>query len=146
MRDVAYGIYPYTTSSHCLAGYAPLGGGAPELVLDRVIGVTKAYASCVGAGPFVTEHEPEEADALRDRWGEYGVATGRPRGLGHYDAFASRYGARLQGATSLALTNLDQLTGTPELKVCVGYDSRGTALDDSLSDETSRLPSPATRH
>lgn len=128
MRDVTYGIYPYTTSSHCLASYAGIGGGAPELVLEEVVGVTKAYASCVGAGPFVTEYEPEQGNLLRERWGEYGVATGRPRRLGHFDVFASRYGAQIQGATRLALTNLDQLSGIGPLKICVGYQRNGTNL------------------
>ncbi|HEX9890159.1 MAG TPA: adenylosuccinate synthase [Nitriliruptorales bacterium] len=129
MRDLIYGIYPYTTSSNCLAAYASLGGGAPELQLDQVVGVVKAYASCVGAGPFVTEFGPEVADPLRERWGEFGAATGRPRRLGHFDAFATRYGATIQGATALALTNLDQLSGTGPLQVCVGYRIDGRDLD-----------------
>ncbi|MCS0639658.1 adenylosuccinate synthase [Streptomyces sp. LP05-1] len=122
LRDLYFGIYPFTTSSNCLAGHAPVGIGVPWARVDRVVGVTKAFASCVGAGPFVTEYDEERADRLRRQWGEYGSTTNRPRRLGAFDAVATRYGARVQGAGEIALTNLDQLTGTGELPVCTGYE------------------------
>ncbi|MFL6163786.1 MAG: adenylosuccinate synthase [Jatrophihabitantaceae bacterium] len=128
LRDLYYGIYPYTTSSNCLAGYAPVGMGLPWARVDQVVGVTKAFASCVGSGPFVTEFEPNQADRLRRRWQEYGATTGRPRRLGAFDAVATRYGVRLQGADEIALTNLDQLSGIGELQVCVGYRLAGHAI------------------
>ncbi|WP_461025973.1 adenylosuccinate synthase [Streptomyces sparsus] len=125
LRDLYYGIYPFTTSSNCLAGHAPVGAGVPWARLDRTVGVTKAFSSCVGAGPFVTEFDEERADRLRRQWGEYGATTNRPRRLGAFDAVATRYGARIQGADEIALTNLDQLTGIGELRICTAYENNG---------------------
>jgi adenylosuccinate synthase len=121
LRDVYFGIYPFTTSSNCLAGHAPVGIGVPWARVDHTVGVTKAFSSCVGAGPFVTEFDEERADRLRRRWGEYGSTTNRPRRLGAFDAVATRYGARMQGADEIAVTNLDQLTGVGDLQLCVAY-------------------------
>lgn len=110
LRDIDFGIYPYTSSSNTVAAYAPVGAGVPGLKLDKVIGIMKAYSSCVGEGPFTCEMFGEEADRLREAGGEYGAATGRPRRVGGFDAVASRYGVRMQGADELALTKLDVLS------------------------------------
>jgi adenylosuccinate synthase len=130
LRDLYYGIYPFTTSSNCLAGHAPVGIGVPWARVDATVGVTKAFSSCVGAGPFVTEFDEDRADRLRRKWGEYGATTNRPRRLGEFDAVATRYGVRLQGADEVAVTNLDQLTGIGELQVCVAYERDGHAVRD----------------
>ena len=110
LRDLDYGIYPYTTSSNALAAYAPIGSGLPEAKLDEVIGVVKAYSTCVGEGPFVCEWFGADADLLREAGGEYGAKTGRPRRVGPLDLVATRYGVQVQGATALALTKLDVLS------------------------------------
>ena len=110
LRDIDFGIFPYTSSSSTLAAYAPLGAGIPARKLDNVVGIMKAYSSCVGEGPFVCEFFGEAAHALREAGGEYGAATGRPRRVGGFDVVASRYGVMLQGADELALTKLDTLS------------------------------------
>jgi adenylosuccinate synthase len=125
LRDIDYGIYPYTTSSQTLAAYAPIGAGIPGCKLDRVIGVTKAYSSCVGEGPFAVEMFGEEAETLRKAGGEYGAATGRPRRVGGFDVVASRYGVITQGADELALTKLDVLSNFDKIPVCVAYNIDG---------------------
>ncbi|WP_330460668.1 adenylosuccinate synthase [Streptomyces sp. NBC_00820] len=130
LRDILHGIYPYTTSASTLAGYAPVGSGLPGAPLARVTGVMKAFSTCVGEGPFVTEEHGEWADALRKASGEYGVNTGRPRRIGHFDAVASRYGVLLQGAGELALTKLDSLSGLPELRICTSYEIDGRTTGD----------------
>ena len=130
LRDIDYGIYPYTSSSTTLAAYAPIGAGIPGRKLDRVVGVMKAYSSCVGEGPFTCELFGPEADALREAGGEYGAATGRPRRVGPFDIPASRYGVRVQGADELALTKLDVLSYLPEIPVCTRYIVGGTARLD----------------
>ena len=117
LRDIDYGIYPFTSSSSPLAAYAPVGCGLPSLKVDRVVGVTKAYSTCVGQGPFVGELEGEEADKLREAGAEYGAATGRPRRVAWMDLVATRYGTALQGATELALTKLDVLSYLDEIPV-----------------------------
>ena len=111
LRDIDFGIFPYTSSSSSIAAYAPVGAGIPGHKLDGSIGIMKAYASCVGEGPFTCEFFGEEAHALREAGGEYGAATGRPRRVGGFDVVASRYGVMMQGATELALTKLDVLSG-----------------------------------
>ncbi|PYI53414.1 adenylosuccinate synthase [Paenibacillus flagellatus] len=124
LRDPDHGIYPYSTSSSTLAGFATVGAGLPPYAIDRVIAVTKAYSSCVGAGPFVSELHGDEAEELRKRGGdagEYGATTGRPRRVGWFDAVATRYGAMVQGATEIALTNLDVLGYLDRIPVCVAY-------------------------
>jgi len=128
LRDVYFGIYPYTSSSCPLAGFAGVGAGLARTP-TRVIGVVKAFSTCVGAGPFVTELPSDFADSFREMANEYGAATGRPRRIGHFDALASAYGVRVQGATELALTKLDCLSGIDPLKICVGYEVDGTRLD-----------------
>ncbi|MBW4085033.1 adenylosuccinate synthase [Paenibacillus sp. S150] len=128
LRDPDNGIYPYSTSSSTLAGFAAVGAGIPPYAIKRIVAVTKAYSSCVGAGPFVDEIFGEEADELRRLGGdagEYGATTGRPRRMGWFDAVATRYGCMLQGATEIALTNLDVLGYRDTIPVCVAYELNG---------------------
>ena len=125
LRDIDYGIYPYTTSSQTLAAYAPIGAGIPGMKLDGVVGVIKAYSSCVGEGPFTAEFFGEEAAAMREAGAEYGSATGRPRRVGGFDIPASRYGVQVQGADELALTKLDVLSYLDKIPVCTAYEIDG---------------------
>jgi adenylosuccinate synthase len=132
LRDPDHGIYPYSTSSSTLAGFATVGAGLPPYAIDRVIAVTKAYSSCVGAGPFVTELFGSEAEELRRRGGdagEYGATTGRPRRVGWFDAVATRYGCAVQGATEVALTNLDVLGYLDEIPLCTAYETETGRTD-----------------
>ena len=121
LRDLDYGIYPYTTSSNTLASYAPIGSGFPETEINHVVGVAKAYSTCVGEGPFVCEMFGEEAKGLREEGLEYGAKTGRPRRVGPIDIVATRYGAEVQGATEIALTKLDVLSYMEKIPVCTCY-------------------------
>ena len=130
LRDIDFGIYPFTSSSNTIAAYAPIGSGIPNHKLDNVVGVMKAYSTCVGEGPFTCELFGEEADKLREAGGEYGAATGRPRRVGPFDLPASRYGVRMQGADEIALTKLDVLSGFEKLPVCVAYDVNGKITRD----------------
>ena len=125
LRDIDFGIYPYTSSSSTLAGFAPIGAGIPGLRLNNAVGIMKAYSTCVGEGPFTAEMFGDEAKALRDAGGEYGAATGRPRRVGPFDVPASRYGIRVQGADCIALTKLDVLSYLDKIPVCVAYDVDG---------------------
>jgi adenylosuccinate synthase len=125
LRDIDYGIYPYTTSSQTLAAYAPIGAGIPGVKLDRVTGIMKAFSSCVGEGPFTVEMSGDEAAALREAGAEYGAATGRPRRVGGFDVPASRYGVQVQGADELALTKLDVLSYLDKIPVCTAYEIDG---------------------
>jgi len=129
LRDIDYGIYPYTTSSQTLAAYAPIGAGIPGAKMDNVIGVMKAYSSCVGEGPFTAELFGEEAAHLREAGAEYGAATGRPRRVGGFDVPASRYGVQMQGADELALTKLDVLSYLDKIPVCVAYEVDGVKTE-----------------
>lgn len=129
LRDIDYGIYPYTSASTTLAAYAPIGAGVPQLKLDESIGIMKAYSSCVGEGPFTCEMFGEEAEALREAGGEYGAATGRPRRVGGFDVVASRYGAMMQGCTCIALTKLDVMSYMDKIPVCVAYELDGNRID-----------------
>lgn len=130
LRDIEYGIYPYTSSSSPLSAYAPLGSGAPSIKIDKVLGIMKAYSSCVGEGPFVVEMEGEEAEKLRNAGGEYGAATGRPRRVGAFDVVASRYGINCQAATEVALTKLDILSSYEEIPICTYYEIDGQRVDE----------------
>ena len=130
LRDPDFGIVPYTTSSNTLASYAPIGSGLTDLKLDKVIGVVKAYSTCVGEGPFVTEWFGKDAEALRTAGAEFGAKTGRPRRVGPLDLVATRYGVRLQGATSLALTKLDVLSYLETIPVCTAYRIGGQCTGD----------------
>ena len=134
LRDLDYGIYPYTTSSNAISAYAPVGSGLPSAKLNEVIGVVKAYSTCVGEGPFVCEMFGDEADALRSAGFEYGAKTGRPRRVGPLDIVATRYGVQVQGATNIALTKLDVLSYMDRIPVCTKY------LVDGL--ETNEFPFP----
>jgi adenylosuccinate synthase len=140
LKDPDFGIYPFVTSSSTLAGYGCVGAGAPPTQFSDVIAVTKAYSSAVGGGDFVSEIFGEEAETLRQRGGdkgEYGATTGRPRRVGWFDAVATKYGCRMQGATQAVLTAIDVLGYLDEIPVCVGYE-----IDGKLETEfpvTSRL-------
>ena len=135
LRDLDFGIYPYTTSSNAVAAYAPVGSGLPSAKIDEVIGVVKAYSSCVGEGPFTCEWFGEEAERLREAGSEFGAKTGRPRRVGPIDLVATRYGVQTQGATNIALTKLDVLSYMDRIPVCARYE-----LDGALTDE---FPFPA---
>ena len=134
MKDPDMGIYPMVTSSSTLAGYGAVGAGIPPYEIKKIICVTKAYSSAVGAGAFVSEIlDEDKAKELRDRGGdkgEYGATTGRPRRVGWFDAVATRYGCRVQGATDVALTNIDVLGYLDEIPVCVGYEIDGKVTKD----------------
>jgi adenylosuccinate synthase len=121
MRDIDWGTYPYVTSSSPIPGGASIGAGLPAVAIDKVIGVAKAYTTAVGAGPLPTELLDPEGEALRERGGEFGTSTGRPRRCGWYDAVAVRFSVRLAGYSSIALTKLDVLDGSERIRVCVAY-------------------------
>lgn len=128
LKDPDHGIYPMVTSSSTLAAYGAIGAGVPPYEIKKVVTVSKAYSSAVGAGAFVSEIFGEEADELRRRGGdggEYGATTGRPRRMGWYDCVASKYGCRLQGTTDVAFTVLDVLGYLDEIPVCVAYEIDG---------------------
>ena len=135
LRDLDYGIYPYTTSSNTTAAYAPIGSGLPSAKLSDVIGVVKAYSTCVGEGPFVCEMFGEAADKLREAGNEYGAKTGRPRRVGPLDLVATKYGVEVQAATEIALTKLDVLSYLEKIPVCTHYEVNGRLTD--------RFPFPA---
>lgn len=130
LRDIDYGIYPYTSSSSVLSSNIMLGGSMFGHFPNRVVGVMKSFSTCVGEGPFVTELGQEESTYLRTKGNEYGAATGRPRRIGHFDAVASRYGVSLQAATEIALTKLDTLSGVDNLKICVAYQIDGATVSE----------------
>ena len=128
LKDPDHGIYPMVTSSSTLAGYGAVGAGIPPYEIKKIVTVSKAYSSAVGAGAFVSEIFGDEADELRRRGGdggEFGATTGRPRRMGWYDCVASKYGCRLQGTTDVALTVLDVLGYLDEIPVCTGYEING---------------------
>ncbi len=133
LKDPDHGIYPMVTSSSTLAAYGAIGAGIPPYEIKNITAVVKAYSSSVGAGDFVSEIFGEEADELRKRGGdggEYGATTGRPRRMGWFDAVATRYGCRIQGATEAALTVLDVLGYLDQIPVCIGYEIDGTVTKD----------------
>ena len=130
LRDLDYGIHPYTTSSNAIAAYAPVGSGLPSAKIDEVIGVVKAYSTCVGEGPFVCEMFGEEAEELRKAGFEYGAKTGRPRRVGPIDIVATRYGIHVQAATNVALTKLDVLSYLDKIPICTHY-----TIDGQITDE-----------
>ncbi|MBO5274857.1 MAG: adenylosuccinate synthase [Clostridia bacterium] len=142
LRDIDFGIYPYTSSSSTIAAYAPVGAGIPGHKLDHVVGIMKAYSSCVGEGPFTAEMFGDEAHALREAGGEYGAATGRPRRVGGFDIVASRYGVRMQGADCLALTKMDILSYMEKIPVCVAYEIDGVRTTEFPSGEALNMAKP----
>ena len=133
LKDPDFGIYPMVTSSSTLASYGAIGAGIPPYEIKEIITVVKAYSSAVGAGEFVSEIFGDEADELRKRGGdggEFGATTGRPRRMGWFDAVASRYGCKMQGATQAVITVLDVLGYLDEIPVCVGYEIDGQVTKD----------------
>ena len=133
LKDPDHGIYPMVTSSSTLAAYGAIGAGIPPYEIKNITAVVKAYSSAVGAGAFVSEIFGEEADELRRRGGdsgEFGATTGRPRRMGWFDAVATRYGCRVQGATEAALTVLDVLGYLDQIPICVGYEIDGEVTKD----------------
>ncbi len=130
LRDIDFGIYPFTSSSSTIAPYAPIGAGVPNLKLTNSVGIMKAYSTCVGEGPFTAEIFGDNAEELRKAGNEYGAATGRPRRVGGFDILASRYGVRAQGSDVIALTKLDVLSYMEEIPVCVAYKFGDQILDE----------------
>ncbi|WP_029150390.1 adenylosuccinate synthase [Microbacterium indicum] len=130
MLDIDHGTYPFVTSSTATAAGAASGSGVGPNRLDRIVGIVKAYTTRVGAGPFPTELEGEEADWLREQGHEYGVTTGRARRVGWYDAPITRYATRINGVTDLVMTKLDTLTGLERIPVCVAYEVNGERVDE----------------
>jgi adenylosuccinate synthase len=131
MLDVDHGTYPYVTSSNTLAGQAAAGSGMAPAAIGYVLGITKAYTTRVGAGPFPTELDDAVGQALGDRGREFGTVTGRPRRCGWFDAVAVRQAVRVGGIDGIALTKLDVLDGFDEIKVCTAY-KRGRKKYDYL--------------
>ena len=129
MLDIDHGTYPYVTSSNCIASAAYDGCGIGPTNPLSVLGISKAYTTRVGAGPFPSEFMGQLADALREEGGEFGSATGRPRRIGWFDAVLTRYAARVNGLWGIALTKLDVLTGLDPIKICVGYTVKGKRFD-----------------
>jgi adenylosuccinate synthase len=130
LLDLDYGTYPYVTSSNPIAGGACVGSGIGPTIIDRVIGVAKAYTTRVGEGPFPTELYGETGELLGDRGAEFGTTTGRKRRCGWFDAVIGRYAVRINGLDCLAVTKLDVLDELPEIKVCVAYDIEGKICND----------------
>ena len=142
LRDIDFGIYPYTSASYTIAAYAPIGSGIPFKKLNKTIGIMKAYSSCVGEGPFTCELFGEEGDKLREAGREFGAATGRPRRVGGFDIPASKYGVLMQGADEIALTKLDVLSYLDKIPVCVKYDVDGELTDIFPSGEALKNAKP----
>lgn len=130
LLDLDHGTYPYVTSSNPVSGGACIGAGVGPTIIDRVIGVAKAYTTRVGEGPFPTELEDEVGDLLGDRGAEFGTTTGRQRRCGWFDAVIGRYAVRINGLDCLAVTKLDVLDTLDEIKVCVAYDIDGQRCSD----------------
>jgi adenylosuccinate synthase len=130
LLDVDHGTYPYVTSSNTVAGNACAGSGIGPTQIDEVVGVTKAYTTRVGGGPFPTELHDEVGEMLREKGGEYGATTGRPRRCGWFDAVVVRHAVRVNGLGGLAITKLDTLTGLGTLKVCTAYQVQGQEITE----------------
>jgi adenylosuccinate synthase len=134
MLDVDHGTYPFVTSSNTVAGNAATGSGIGPTEIDTVIGISKAYSTRVGGGPYPTELKDDIGERLRQIGHEFGATTGRPRRTGWFDALALRYAARVNGFDGLAITKLDVLTGFPEIKVAVAYRLRGKVVEEMPCD------------
>lgn len=131
LLDIDFGTYPYVTSSHPIAGGACVGTGIGPKMIDEVIGVGKSYTTRVGNGPFPTELNDELGELIRNRGGEFGTTTGRPRRTGWFDAVIMRHAVRVNGLTAIAINKFDTLSGIGTLKVCTAYEkSDGTILKD----------------
>lgn len=135
LLDVAHGTYPFVTSSHTISGGVTVGTGVSPKAVGHVIGITKAYCTRVGSGPFPTELFDKDGQALRDKGNEYGATTGRPRRCGWFDAPAMRLATRLNGFDQLAMTKLDVLSGFDEIKICVGYQLDGKTIEVANPDK-----------
>jgi adenylosuccinate synthase len=129
LLDVDHGTYPYVTSSSTCAGGACTGSGVSPRDIHEIIGISKAYVTRVGSGPFPTELLEATGEQLRQTGGEFGATTGRPRRCGWFDAMVSRYSVRVNGLTGIALTKLDVLDDFDTIKVCTGYTFQGKALE-----------------
>jgi adenylosuccinate synthase len=140
LLDIDHGTYPYVTSSNCVAGAAAAGAGVGPQMLHYVLGITKAYTTRVGSGPFPTELEGDTGERLRARGNEFGATTGRPRRCGWFDAAALKRSIQINGVSGLCVTKLDVLDGMDELKVCVGYkiDGAFSELLPAGADDTAR--------
>jgi len=136
MLDVDHGTYPFVTSSSAGAGGVVSGAGVPIRAIQSCLGVIKAYSTRVGAGPFPTELKDSLGDAIRERGGEYGTTTGRPRRCGWFDAVAARYAAMFAGPDALALLHLDTLSGLEKVQICVGYKRGHTRIDEFPTDSS----------
>jgi len=134
MLDVDYGTYPFTTSSNTTVGAICTGCGVPPSFIDEVMGVAKAYTTRVGEGPLPTELKDEMGDRLREKGGEYGTTTGRPRRCGWLDLVVVKHSLTINGFSSLVLTKLDVLSGLKEIKVCTGYDCQGSEIESFPAD------------
>lgn len=136
LLDIDHGTYPFVTSSNTVAGEAAIGSGIGPSRIDKVVGITKAYATRVGEGPFPSELKGDDANWLREQGGEYGATTGRPRRCGWFDAVAARYAARINGLDGLVVTKLDVLDKVEKIKICTGYKYNGKKLDDFPSESS----------
>jgi adenylosuccinate synthase len=134
MLDVDQGTYPYVTSSNPIAGGACIGAGFGPQEIDEVIGVVKAYVTRVGGGPFPTEISGEIGDFLRERGGEYGATTGRPRRCGWFDGVVLRHAAKVNGLTQLAITKIDVLDALETIRICTAYECEGKVIEDFPTD------------
>ena len=134
LLDVDHGTYPYVTSSNCVSGNAAVGSGMGPTAIDRVMGITKAYTTRVGGGPFPTELTDDLGDRLRKEGNEFGSTTGRPRRCGWLDGVVLRHAARVNGLDSLALTKLDVLSGLETLSICVAYELDGQRITELPTD------------
>jgi adenylosuccinate synthase len=130
MLDIDHGTYPYVTSSSATAGGVATGSGVSPRQIDRIVGIQKAYITRVGSGPFPTELDDEFGDKLRERGGEFGTTTGRPRRTGWFDSVVARYSSRINGFTDIVMTKLDVLSTFETIPVCVAYDVDGTRFDE----------------
>ena len=135
--DVDHGVYPFTTSSNTAAGHISTGTGVSFREIGRIIGVVKAYLSRVGESPLPSEIQDNEAETLREKGGEYGTTTGRPRRVGWLDLVQVRQAVRVNGLTEIALTKLDVLNGFDELPVCIAYDVEGNKMKEMPASLTS---------
>jgi adenylosuccinate synthase len=129
MLDIDHGTYPFVTSSSPIAGGACVGAGVSPMRINRIIGITKAYTTRVGSGPFPTELNDGDGELLQSTGGEFGTTTGRPRRCGWFDAVILKYSAMINGLTGIALTKLDVLSPFDKIKVCVGYEYEGKVYD-----------------
>lgn len=134
MLDVDHGTYPFVTSSNPIAGGACTGGGVGPTAVDDVLGVVKAYVTRVGGGPFPTEIAGTVGDQLREKGGEYGATTGRPRRCGWFDGVVMKHAAEINGLTSLAVTKIDVLDSLDRINICSAYEYEGKKITDFPSD------------